>query len=213
MLLAEFCRSVTTTGADGCRRPKGTAAMRIPLMILKRLHHEESAQALVEFAIIAIAATWIFLGTVDFGRFLYYDNGLRSAARVGAEVASQHCPFRDVTCTEGGSNTPVADKYVLWATSCEAAPNLTLLPQYTSCPPGSTPPCIGTCTNCTADICVTPDDATRVTHSSVNVSVGYSFKPINAMVNILFPEQSCYTGDNASTNHHTLCATSVGRVY
>jgi hypothetical protein len=167
----------------------------------------------MEFAVLSMTAIWIFLGIVDFGRFMYFDTALRSAARVGAEVASDHCPFYDVNCSEGADQSAVADKYVLWATSCEATPNMTLYPNYTSCPPGSNPPCVSTCVNCTRDICVTPPDGSRSEHSTVTVTVGYSFKPINFIINAFFPEQSCYSGDSTSVNHHTLCAASVGRVY
>ena len=192
----------------------------LPSTRLPRVHRDEAAQGLIEFAIIAMAAAWIFLGTVDFARFLYFDSTIRNAARVGAEVASEHCAFRGGGC--GTSGAAVSDTYVLWSTSCEASSNagvatVHLTPTYSSCAPtGSpsfTPPCVGVCTNCTNDVCVSSPDSPRVTHSLVTVSVGYSFKPVNPLIGLLFSEKSCYSGDSTSANHHTLCSSAVGRVF
>jgi TadE-like protein len=186
-------------------------------MMVARLHGDEHAQGLIEFAILATTALLIFFGAVDFSRFLYYDNSIRSAARVGAEVGSQHCPFRAGTCAVSGS--AVSDSFVMWSTSCEASAsgNVSLAPSYTSCTPGTipswTPTCSGTCTPCATDICVSPVDASRGTHSQVTVDVGYNFRPITPLMAPFFQDQSCYSGDSMAVNHHTLCAESVGRVF
>src|SRR5579872_3563110 len=98
--------------------------------------HGEEAQALIEFAFFAVILLYFFLGTVDFGRFLYYDNAIRSAARVGAEVASNHCPYAKSSC--GNSGTVVGDNYVIWSTYCEAAPYANLnLGQYATGQPNT----------------------------------------------------------------------------
>src|SRR5579872_2268444 len=97
-----------------------------------RLHriHDEDAQGVVEFALVSVVLLWLFLGTVDFARFLYYDVGITSAARVGAETAINHCPFASSNC--GVSPTVVPDTLVLWRTYCEANPAPALTPKYTS---------------------------------------------------------------------------------
>jgi hypothetical protein len=178
---------------------------------------DENAQGLIEFAILASVALLIFLGTVDFGRFLYYDNAIRSATRVGAEVASQHCPFRAGTCAVSGS--AVTSDYVLWATSCEAAGNVRLTPFYSPCTPGTTSTwtpastCVGTCSNCVNDICVSSAVVAPDTHAQVTVNVGMNFRPINPVMSAFFQDQSCFSGDDTTVNHHTLCAQSVGRVF
>jgi TadE-like protein len=181
------------------------------------LHRDEGAQGLIEFAIIASLAMLILLGTVDFGRFLYYDNVIRSAARVGAEVGSQHCPIRAGSCAVSGS--AVGSDFVMWAASCEAAGNVRLTPFYSPCTPGTTASwtpastCVGTCTNCANDICVSSSVIPPDTHAQVTVDVGYNFRPINPLTNPFFQDQSCYSGDDTTVNHHTLCAESVGRVF
>jgi TadE-like protein len=174
------------------------------------LHRDEGAQALIEFAIFGVLAVTVFLGIVDFSRFLYYDSAIRSAARVGALVGSQHCAYPG--CTNFFSDV-VPDSQIMFAAYCEAKANVTLTPAYSSCTPAATPPCVGSCTNCTTDICVSPGD-TRTTSppTSFTVSVGYSFKPISFVIDGFFPEQPCYGTDNTATNHHTLCANSTGRV-
>jgi hypothetical protein len=57
---------------------------------------------------------------------------------------------------------------------------------------------------------VTPES--RSQEQQVTVTVGYSFKPLTFLMNQFFSEQSCFTGDTPTVNHHTLCAASVGRV-
>lgn len=180
-------------------------------MRLSRFHRGEEAQALIEFAILSTAMLFIFLGTVDFSRFLYYDNAVRSAARVGAEVGGGHCAFP--TCVNAPGNV-IPDAEIMWATYCEAKPNVIINPIYSSCTPGSSPPCASVCTNCSADICVSPGDGSRTITppTQFSVSVGYSFKPISPLISAFFHESSCFAGDDTTVNHHTLCATSVGRV-
>jgi hypothetical protein len=87
----------------------------------------EGAQGVIEFALIITALLLVFLGTVDFSRFLYYDTAVRNAARVGAEAAINHC-FNDTTCDS--SATAASNDFVLWSVFCEAEPFDILLPTY-----------------------------------------------------------------------------------
>jgi Flp pilus assembly protein TadG len=183
-------------------------------MGLKRLARDESAQGLIEFAILATVAILIFFGTVDFSRFLYYDNAIRNAARVGAEVASQHCPYAAGTCAISGAAT--SDPYIIWSTSCESSGTVKLTPSFADCTPSSASnwsPCVAPCGNCMNDICVSSPDSPRVTHSDVTVDVGYDFKPLSPVMAPFFQERSCFLGDAIGTAHHTLCAEAIGRVF
>jgi Flp pilus assembly protein TadG len=180
---------------------------------LARAAGDEQAQGLVEFALVISVLFFVFLGTVDFARFLYYQTAIQSAARVGAEAATNHCPFASSTCA--ATETATSDSLVLWSVYCEANPNPALTPAYSSCSAGTasswTPTCSGTCTNCASDVCVSP--STRSGGTEVTVTVGYNFTPLTLLISPFFPTKSCYSGDSTSTNHHTICAQSVGRVY
>src|SRR5689334_14504446 len=97
----------------------------------KRGGHGEDAQALVEFALVSIVLLLMLLGTIDLGRFIYYTNAVTSAARVGAAVATNHCPFAGSAQTCGTAASAVSDTYIMWATYCEAQPAINLnLGQY-----------------------------------------------------------------------------------
>jgi Flp pilus assembly protein TadG len=87
---------------------------------------------MVEFAIIAMVLLFFFLGTIDFARFMYYSDAISSAARVGAEVATNHCAYENYGCgTVSTGKTYVTDNYVMWATYCEAQTSVNLnLGQY-----------------------------------------------------------------------------------
>lgn len=185
----------------------------------------EEAQSLIEFALFGIVLVSFFLGTVDLGRFLYYDNAIRSAARVGAGVASNHCAYADYACGTTSNSVAVTDNFVMWSTYCEAAPHANLnLGQYTPPTPNqsipntlayvaadvSSQPCTpndtsttwapkcgngATCTNCANDICVAP--TSRTSSTTVAVSVGYDFQPITFFIAKFFSAQQCWsTSDN-----------------
>lgn len=194
------------------------------LMRLGRFHRNEEAQGIVEFALLASLMMLIFLGTVDFARFLYYDNAIRSAARTGAIMASNHCAYPGSGCGYGTGIT--TDDYVLQAVQCEAAPYVTLSPAPSTCDPTSSSPCKSSCLSnvCAKDICVSPSGAPGSARSSgtkVTVSVGYSFKPIAFVLSPFFNDQTCWGGSgdppgspaDSLSNHHTLCASAVGKVY
>jgi len=197
---------------------------------MKRLHklsivHDESAQGVVEFAFIAMILMFIFLGTVDYGRFLYYDTALQSAVRTGGETAINRC-YNPVIC--GTSSAPTPEDYVVQATYCEAAPYMKLQPAVTTCapcmtatttssyPPTSscTSPCGTACLSnvCQQDICISPN-GTLQDQQDVTVTAGYSFKPISFLMSPFFKDQKCWDSDSTSSNHHTLCANSTGRVF
>jgi Flp pilus assembly protein TadG len=190
-------------------------------MKIRRIHGE-GAQGLIEFAIIVPLLLLIFLGTVDFARFMYYDIAIDNAARIGAETAINHC-YERYDC--GKTTTPTSDDWVMQTVVCEAAPYLSLSPSIScaqivpitntaSCTvsaPCVPDPCTTSCTTCTNDICISPS-GTRTASTQVTVTVGYSFHAITPLVDQFFSEQSCYTGDSVSTNHHTLCASATGRV-
>jgi len=170
---------------------------------------EESGQGVVEFALLATVLLLLFLGGVDYARFIYYKTAIISAARIGAETAINHCPFASSAC--GTSPTQTSDSLTMWKTYCEAQPSVSLNPGWSSCTAGTsstwTPTCNGSCNNCTQDICVTHSG------SDVTVTVGYSFKAITPLMAPFFSSDiSCFSGDSTSSNHHTLCASSTGKV-
>lgn len=187
--------------------------------------HEEQAQGVIEFALVAMMLMLLFLGTVDYARFLYYDTSLRNAARTSAEVGSNHCTT-PTTC--GTTSTAVSNDFLIWSAYCAAQPAITLNPAVTGatnvCQPWSTTPtCIpsggsqascGTY-NCEYDVCVSQDTASSQcssSHPCVVVDIGYSFKPISFLMSPFLPDRTCYSGDSTSQNHHTLCAESTGRI-
>lgn len=178
--------------------------------------HGEEAQGLIEFALLSVVLLYFFLGTVDFGRFLYYASAIRSSAEVGAELASNHCAYQAYSCGTTDSGNAVTDNFVVWATYCEAAPAVNLnLGQYTlgqqsvttpayvanssigPCAPNDasaswTPTCAtgATCAPCSADICVAP--ATRTSGVQVSVMVGYDFQPITPFIATFFSPVQCW---------------------
>ncbi len=177
---------------------------------------DESAQGLIEFALILTVLMVLFLGAVDYSRFLYYDQALQSAARVGAETASNHCPYASSTC--GRTLEASSDSYVLWSTYCEAAPYIKATPSFPNCVAGSAPSWIPTpscaqspCGNCLNDICVSP--SVRSSGTQVTVAMGWSFKPISFLMSQFFSDTSCFPKDVTTVNHHTICASAVGRVF
>jgi hypothetical protein len=188
----------------------------------RRNRNGEEAQALIEFALFATVLLYFFLGTVDFARFLYYDNAIRSAARVGAEAASNHCPYAKSSC--GSNGTVVSDNYVIWATYCEAATYVNLnLGQYTigqantqsvgtagynkgtgmisQCNPDDTtanastwaPTCASGASCANCTTDVCVAPTTRVSGTALTVSVGYDFKPITPLLSQFFPVQQCWS--------------------
>jgi TadE-like protein len=196
-------------------------------MRLSRIHRDEGAQGLIEFAFLASALMFVFLGTIDFSRFLYYDNAIRSAARVGAERAGNHCA---PTC---GQTVTTVD-FVVQAAVCEANIGLAPVPPQgcTNCklttgspircndpynPSSVTYSATNPCSpSCSQDVYVDPVFAPNTTASAaantaITVTVGYSFKPITPLMNQFFSEVACYPGDVASVNDHTLCASALGR--
>lgn len=178
--------------------------------------HDEEAQGLIEFALISVVLLYFFLGTVDFGRFLYYDSAIRSAAQMGAEVASNHCAFEAYSCGTTDSGNVVTDNFIMWSTYCEASPAVNLnLGQYTVgdqsattsayAANGSISPCTAndsssswtptcangaTCTPCITDICVAP--ASRASGTVVSVMVGYDFQPITPLMATFFSPIQCW---------------------
>lgn len=174
--------------------------------VLPAATRDDGGQAVVEFALLITVLFFIFLGVVDFARFMYDETALQNSVRQGVEMAMNHCP-NPGNC--GLSSTPTSSSIVLWATSCESQGVLNLQPSFTSCSPGTgpawTPTCAGACSNCVADIC----DA--VSGNTVTVSAGYTFTPFTPFISTFFPVQSCFSGD-ASANGHTLCARVTGVV-
>lgn len=166
----------------------------------------------------------LFLGTVDYARFLYYDTAVRNAARVGAELAGNHCVNATICADPNtASTTPTANNYVLWAAYCEAAPYVSLQPTFTTAGcdnngnSAAWSPTADSGSNCDNDICVFPGN--RSAGTQVTVSVGYKFHPIAFLLDWVFTEQQCWTtgggapeDDSIARSHHTLCASSVGRV-
>jgi Flp pilus assembly protein TadG len=174
----------------------------------------ESAQGLLEFALVATILMLFFQGAVDYSRFLYYDSAITTAARTAAETASNHCAYR-LSCAI--SSTATSDDWVVQAAYCEAQPEVTLSPAASTCTPCLTTscssPCTGTCINgvCTQDVCISPSGS-RSTGQQVTVTVGYHFGFLTPLIGNFFPDRSCFSGDVAGTNHHNICSASVGQV-
>lgn len=198
------------------------SAWRRQARAVARRGNDESAQGVVEFAFLIVVLMLMFLGVVDFSRFMYYDTAIRNAARVGAEVAGNYCNIPGC----GSQTSPTTDDYVMQATYCEAAQaelatgvsSVKLLPAVdctpcttSTCDPcSSTSPYLGACTPCQQDICINPT-GTRTAGQSVTVDVGYNFTPLSFYMQPFFPTKTCFpSGSTEST--HTLCAEAVGRV-
>ncbi len=183
--------------------------------------HGEIAQGLIEFAILGSLLITIFLGLVDFSRFLYYDNAIRNASRTGAESAMEYCSSSS-NCAQ--SKTPMTDDVIVQATVCESQQIVTLQPQISAsqcaipcdpgvCANGSGFPSTAT-TYCTQDVCITGSQSPRVVGNDVTVYVGYSFQPISFPMKPFFTTRSCFPASqiqNESTTH-TLCSQATGRV-
>lgn len=178
----------------------------------------EQAQGLIEFALIAPSLILIFLGVVDFSRFLYFNQAIVNAARAGGDTAINHCAFH-ATC--GMVDTPVGDDFIVQSVSCDAAPYVRLQPQVATCASCLTTNCNAGVTICSAaclaqicmkDVCINPLAATRTNGMDVTITVGYSWKPITPLIATFFPDKACWSQD-PSSNHHTLCASSTGNVY
>jgi Flp pilus assembly protein TadG len=170
---------------------------------------DEEAQGVIEFAIIATALLLMFLGTVDFSRFMYYNTAISSAARVGASLGTNACLTPDLC---GRSYVP-SDDYIMQAASCEAKPFVTLQPQIdcntcikAACTaPSAVTACAG------EDICVqrTPAGA-AARGQTVVVTVGYHFNFVSPIIGQFFPNKLCFTGDTLA---HNLCSHSTGIVF
>lgn len=182
----------------------------------------ERGQALIEFAVVSSVVLLVILGLADFSRMMYYQSAMNSAARVGAEMASNHCQDA-VYCSISGA--PTTYDFVMQATECEA-PNVPLQPslpcsQVTS-PSGS--PCTGACpAPCGQDICISPayqpgSTQTLVSPVDVTVSIGYHFSPISPLMKVFLESDAnsawkngCFPGDPPHT--HTLCGKAIGRAF
>jgi hypothetical protein len=187
----------------------------------KRIVHpfrgHEQAQSLTEFACIVPILILIFLGITDYSRFMYFNQVIVSAARIGSETAINHCAYH-TSC--GMTDTPVTDDFIAQSVYCDATPHVTLLPQVSTCASCLTTTCNSPVSICDAtcfaqicvkDICITPLQATRTNGVDVTVRVGYSWKPITPLMDKYFPEKLCWPTDSFA-NHHTLCASSTGMV-
>jgi Flp pilus assembly protein TadG len=188
---------------------------------------DEEAQGLIEFALLLTALSLIFVGVVDYSRFMYYQTSIQSAARVGAETASNNC-YRLTGCTNLSQST--INSGIMQATECETsgASRLTWSPSI-DCSNQSSDPCAN-CTTTTnwcsstslepggnvcvqrfaADCTTTQSTATVTDGQCVKITVGYNFHPISLLVGNIFSKHACWTGD---TFKHQLCATAVGTVY
>lgn len=197
---------------------------------------DESAQGVIEFALIATILMLLFLGTVDYGRFLYYESLVKSSARVGDEAAINHCARAGTgLCGEGAP--PATDDEILHAATCEVRSDVQLYPS----PTGSSPcaPCApGACTFtttqsnacqgtsqttaaasasqcCEEDICIAPGPVSnRVSGTQTTVYVGYNFRPISFLMSPFFNTAHCFpSGERTHESTHTICASFTGRVY
>jgi hypothetical protein len=173
---------------------------------------DETANGTLEFAVVVQVLLLMFLGTVDYSRFMHADTAIRNAARVGLETAINPCSYQDDCLPDTAT---LSDSAVMWATYCEGSPYVRLQPSFTSCPPNAggirSAPCAAVCNDCAQDLCVSPAGVPS-RGQTVTVTVGYSFQPLTFVIARLFPVRQCFPGDDPVVNHHTLCASSTGRV-
>src|SRR5436309_12657892 len=94
------------------------------------IRQNEQAQGLLEFAFIAPTIVLIFLGVVDYSRFMYFKETIITAARSGGDTAINHCAFH-TTC--GMTDTPVGDDFIVQSVYCDASPHIQLRPQAATC--------------------------------------------------------------------------------
>jgi TadE-like protein len=175
---------------------------------LSRFHRGEEAQGLVEFAILGMVLLLLFGGTMDFSRWLYFDNAIRNAARVGAETAINHCPGPGTTCN---TVAVTSDDAILHAAVCEAQPDISLQPSFTSCTPCTDGTCGGPCTGlgpCAVQDVAISSATTRASGSDLTVWVGYNFVPITPIINNFFHTVTC----GGTTGVHDMCTYSNGHV-
>jgi hypothetical protein len=90
---------------------------------------EERAQGVIEFAILAMILMLLFLGTVDFSRFMYFNNAIQNAANAGAQVETTGCVNGQVC---GNLYVATQDNFARQATVCEGRPTVNLLPYPTA---------------------------------------------------------------------------------
>lgn len=197
-----------------------------------RMHRDETAQGVVEFAIIGMALLLFFAGIVDFSRFMYYKSALTNAARVAAQIAGEPCATQKL-CGRTKINT---NDYIQQAAICEAKPYMSIESNMTSvsgfsCNTCITGPCISPCGSsacpasagpCIRDVCVlrcptsfSSDSDCSSTRAlargqPVIVDVGYQFQAITPVIRRFFPTIACWPGD---TTPHTLCGRSLMRVF
>lgn len=198
---------------------------------------DEDAQGVIEFAILITFLLFLFLGTVDFARFMYYSSALNSAASAGTQVETSGGAVN--RSLAGTLYSAVTDDYALQAAVCEGRPYVDLKPYPTGTGFDFCAACLSTsatCNNddpcqvtggtnacgslCSKDVCVCrpdtscpPATASPSSGQKVVVTVGYKFVPITPLMQQFFPAQSCWTGDSTSVTAHTLCAQAIGRVY
>jgi hypothetical protein len=171
---------------------------------------DEQANAALEFAVSFWLLLLVFLGCIDYARFLYADIAIRDAAKVGLETAMNPCAGQS-DCLPGAQ--ALSDSAVQWAVYCEGQPYLQLSPGYTYCPAHGygSPPCAASCTTCVQDVCV-QHPGTDDGQATVRVAVGYRFRPLSFMFSPFFGARSCFAGDSTSVNNHNLCVAYTGRV-
>ncbi len=174
--------------------------------------HGEQANSMIEFALVVSILLLLLLGTLDYGRFLYYDIAIGNAAEVGLQTAMNPCAYQPSCDSQA---VPQTDSVIMWSAYCEGHDSVHLAPAYVSCPPCSANDCVPpggvNYVPCVQDICVSPA-GTRTDQEQVQVTVGYNFRPMTILVDQFFPGRSCYAGDSVAANHHTLCAVATGRV-
>jgi Flp pilus assembly protein TadG len=199
----------------------------------------EEAQGVIEFAILASVLLLLFLGTVDFARFMYYSSALNNAASAGAQVETSGGAIN--RSLAGTLYSAVTDNYALQASVCEGRPYVNLTPYPTGAGYDFCAACLSSSATCnnndpcqvtagtnscgslcssSGDVCICrpdtscpPSGATPSTGQKVVVTVGYKFVPITPLIRQFFPAQSCWSGDSTSLAGHTICAQAVGRVY
>lgn len=62
--------------------------------IVRKVLRDEQANSMVELSLIVSLLLLLLLGTLDYGRFRYYDSAFGNAAEVGPQTAMHPCSYR-----------------------------------------------------------------------------------------------------------------------
>jgi len=186
---------------------RSTAPSRVILPSARRAGRR--GQSLVEFALVAPLFFFLAFGMVDFGRAIYYENMLTSAAREGARIAilpDNPCNTIYGTSNSNGSTTCSGSSSGTGTTVCGAIRAQAAMVGTWSCTEGGTLPATGSPdtayvqveqypasnTPCTTSLAqgVTPPSTTTPRSGGnlpILVTIRYYYRPLTPFISNWFP--------------------------